>query len=249
MILHAPPLTDAAAHCPLAGREPRDRRALVPSRDGFGSVWLFANRATPAERAWAAARERFDRTGAAIIDEFIGADAALDLHEAAYRLYVTQLDDFKSRSGDGDEGQHLSLAADDSRLGRLGEWLSRIDALLAYLTRTIPALSTATHRSRPVLTVHPGNRTGCAKHLDSQQKPSAVCSGRVLSLALHLNPGWIEAEHGGGLRLWAPAEEPQTVSPVLDRLVVFRSSSTPTEILPTERDRLALSVWFSDRSR
>lgn len=237
-----------------AGREPHDRRALVPTLDdGFGSVWLFAVPKVIPEHAWVAARERFETSGIGIIDEFMETDAALELHEYAYRLYVTHLSDFETSSAGRDsagveairEDHRLQLSPDDKRLPHLGEWLSRVDAFVAFLAERIPALGSASHRSRPMLVIYPGGGSTCSRHVDNP----ANRNGRILTMILYLNPGWIVQEHGGALRLWAPDQSSvvESVAPLLNRLVFFWSDSrTPHEVLATQRDRLAISMWYSD---
>ena len=246
-----------------AGHEPRDRRALVPTvGDGFGSVWLFSTPAA-AELEWAFARECFMRTGRGLIDSFLGTDAALDLHETAYRLYVTNLGEFETGPRQSDDEQRrrqgatapVSVTRDDHRLllpvqgdhrlPRLAEWLSRMDRLAAFLAERLPELRTRLHRSKPMLAIYPGGGAQCARHVDN---PTGR-NGRVLSATLYLNPGWMVHDHSGCLRLWtqdqsSPAE---VIAPLLDRLVFFWSDGrTPQAVDPAYRDRLAVSVWYSD---
>ena len=59
------------------------------------------------------------------------------------------------------------------------------------------------------------------------------------------NAGW-QADHGGALRLHVHGGL-RDVEPLDGRLVLFWSDSRcPHEVLPAHRDRLAVSVWFSD---
>ena len=83
------------------------------------------------------------------------------------------------------------------------------------------------------------------KHLDNGNS-----NGRRVTAIYYLNEGW-KRPHGGSLRLYAHTEGGDEVytdcEPLADRLVLFLSDArTPHEVLPTHRDRLAVTVWFYD---
>lgn len=71
---------------------------------------------------------------------------------------------------------------------------------------------------------------------------------RLLSFVYYLNPGWEPAD-GGELALWQDeGGEPELISPVEDRLVVFSSAQVPHEVrAPVHRERFALTGWWRSR--
>lgn len=209
------------------GRGARDRRALVPSADGFGSAWLFASRAVPTRgREWVHAREAFNRVGFAVLDDFLGFDAAIELHEDAWKLYLTQAEDFSAGG--------CVLAPEDTRLPKVAAWTAQVSQLIELLTPAIPKL----RPSRPVLAVGSGG--------------GGAPGGRsVLTVRFYLNPGWMGHVHGGCLRVKAhePAEEASTIAPVLDRLVVHWSDERSPlveepPLVEGQRDGMALIMGY-----
>ena len=92
----------------------------------------------------------------------------------------------------------------------------------------------------------PGARYRC--HLDQFQDEG----DRVLSTSLYLNPDW-GAEDEGFLRLFLNGlDEPESapfedVLPTGGTLVCFLSGRFHHEVLPSRRERLAATVWFTRR--
>jgi len=89
----------------------------------------------------------------------------------------------------------------------------------------------------------PGARYRC--HLDQFRDEG----DRVLSTSLYLNPGWA-AEDEGFLRLYleGPESPPfEDVLPVGGTLVCFLSAELHHEVLPSRRERLAATGWFTRR--
>jgi SM-20-related protein len=89
-----------------------------------------------------------------------------------------------------------------------------------------------------------GARYRC--HLDRFQDED----NRMLSVSLYLNPEW-RAEDGGALRLYLeePGSEPyEDVIPAGGTLVCFLSGRFHHEVLPSCRERLSVTGWFSRSS-
>jgi SM-20-related protein len=88
-----------------------------------------------------------------------------------------------------------------------------------------------------------GARYRC--HIDQFQNEG----DRVLSTSLYLNPGW-GVEDEGFLRIYL--DEPESapfedVLPVGGTLVCFLSGRFHHEVLPSRRERLAATGWFTRR--
>ena len=68
---------------------------------------------------------------------------------------------------------------------------------------------------------------------------------RVLSTVLYLNPDW-QSEDAGELVMYAPNRSNTilTVSPVLNRCMLFLSDNFPHEVLFTQAARYSIAGWF-----
>lgn len=70
---------------------------------------------------------------------------------------------------------------------------------------------------------------------------------RTVTAVLYLNADW-QPEHGGVMRLYLPEGQAQDIAPLAGNLAVFISADMPHEVLPTQRERMALTGWFKRRS-
>jgi SM-20-related protein len=89
----------------------------------------------------------------------------------------------------------------------------------------------------------PGARYRC--HLDQFQG----VGDRVLSTSLYLNPDWSPGDEGA-LRLYLDKPESEPFADVLPEggtLVCFLSERFHHEVLPSRRERLAATGWFTRR--
>jgi len=69
---------------------------------------------------------------------------------------------------------------------------------------------------------------------------------RVLSCILYLNEGWRRAD-GGALRIHLGEGVVRDVLPAAGTLACFLAERYEHEVLPTSRERLAVSGWFLRR--
>ena len=131
-------------------------------------------------------------------------------------------------------------------------------------------LSASKTRSKVMVTCYDGRDDDSSRytpHVDNGNK-----NGRTITAIYYLNESW-KHRHGGALKLYARTRTEDgsligpeyqlegeqegvdtqsvhtTVEPLADRLVLFLSDwRTPHEVLPTHRDRFAVTVWFYDPS-
>jgi [Skp1-protein]-hydroxyproline N-acetylglucosaminyltransferase len=103
--------------------------------------------------------------------------------------------------------------------------------------------------------LQPGDGARFVKHTDTyatahvKGRSNAGSGGaqliRLVTCVYYLNPDWVP-DHGGYLRVFTK-DSPQQhwdAAPVLDTLVVFRSTDVEHEVLPTFHERMALTVWY-----
>lgn len=76
-------------------------------------------------------------------------------------------------------------------------------------------------------------------------------SHRKFSFIVYLNVDWLPA-HGGMLRMYLPGDKGETIvdiEPIAGRLVCFRSSVIPHEVLLTHHPRYSITGWWLDREK
>lgn len=117
-----------------------------------------------------------------------------------------------------------------------------------------------TGRSDALLACYPGGKASYGAHLDNEAgtRDGRLDYGRCFTFVYYLNsPQWDAKRDGGGLRVFAPMESgPNSralgsfdVLPVAGRVVIFRSDMIVHGVLPTERERVALTIWFYGGTR
>ncbi len=84
-----------------------------------------------------------------------------------------------------------------------------------------------------------GPGAGYRKHLDRIQGTDA----RVLTLIAYLNPDWSQSD-GGQLRLYLPDGNTVDIMPNAGTLVAFLAEDHWHEVLPSWRERWAITGWF-----
>jgi len=82
-----------------------------------------------------------------------------------------------------------------------------------------------------------------ARHRDRFRDDDA----RVVSCVVYLNDGWRDSD-GGALRVYLNETETLDVPPTGGTLVAFLSERFEHEVLPSRRERLALTGWFRRRA-
>ena len=77
------------------------------------------------------------------------------------------------------------------------------------------------------------------KHLDQFDNRS----NRMISVILYLNKDWKDG-FGGELKIYPINEEPKTIEPLENRLVMFKSDALPHEVLVSNFDRRSITGWM-----
>ena len=228
---------------------------------GGRSLYVFSGRAD--EEARRSASIALGRDGFAVVDHLLGAETAMMLRKQSLALYHKEQRSFESGAvGGGYDGQgthHLSAAIrgdrmrilkdDSTKLALLPTLTEELDVLVQQLAHlggdACAELHGVDHRSSPMLAIYPGEGARYMRHVDNPDG-----NGRLLTALYYLNAAWAPGD-GGELRVWtcnredATEERSTTLSPLLDRCIVFWSDRrVPHEVLASHRERIALSVWF-----
>jgi len=99
-------------------------------------------------------------------------------------------------------------------------------------------------RTRIMVACYPGGGSKYIKHVDN---PNG--DGRVVTAIYYLNKQWNSKVDGGSLRIYSQLTKGRVmqVDPIFDRVVFFWSDSrNPHEVLPANRPRYAVTVWYLD---
>ena len=161
---------------------------------------------------------------------------------------------------------HNLLQHIETLVSELGE-PETVESTSAAAKAVFQTLSSSKTRSKVMVTCYDGrddDSSRYTRHVDNGNK-----NGRTLTAIYYLNEKW-RRSHGGALRIYARTRvedgsliEPDkdffddevvdtasvhtAVEPIADRLVLFLSDwRTPHEVMPTHRDRFAVTVWFYD---
>lgn len=145
-------------------------------------------------------------------------------------------------------GDVLKFADGDDAMPGTSRLCSAVDDLVMGLKRcpqVASRLENTDFANAAMFTVYPGNAARYIKHTDN----SLITDGRRLTAILYLNQGW-EPSHGGQLRIFEPTMQSMRtkmdVDPIWNRLLIFwATEDVPHEVLPSYRDRAAVSLWYA----
>lgn len=147
---------------------------------------------------------------------------------------------------DSSRGDVLKFAQGDAEMPGTERLFARVDELVRCLKECPQVADRLMHTdfsNQAMFAVYPGESTRYIKHTDN----SALTDGRRLTTLLYLNKEW-QPEHGGCLRVFEPGMESvrvrRDIEPRWNRLVIFWSDEVPHEVLPSFRDRVAVSIWY-----
>ncbi len=119
-----------------------------------------------------------------------------------------------------------------------------IDKIIAFMSMS-PLLAGCNIRSRSsiMLACYPGGGTHYKRHVDNPSR-----DGRKITAILYLNKDYVATRDGGQLRIHRPDGSCYyDIEPFFGRVAIFWSDSrTPHEVLPSFKERLAISIWYLD---
>ncbi|CAI5703358.1 unnamed protein product [Peronospora effusa] len=206
-------------------------------------------------------------------EEFLGRQNALAVRNALNELAQRQtFNEAKVGAGDklrsdravrGDKILWIQTPRDLDR--STGDKSTSFEAIL-HLQRKVKSLVYGLKKVSPELdlrnvvstqlAIFPGNGARFVKHLDTYSNVQRDERGvmfrdglvRLITCVYYLNDQW-EPEHGGHLRIHVKESKllpacHWDVPPKLDTLMVFRSLDVEHEVLPTYRERKALTIWY-----
>lgn len=237
-------------------------RVLVHMPGQTNTLLEINYQGSPDAKCMSRTRRELDSRYYSVIDGFLGTEMATEVRATAVALNsVGKLTDGKL--GGGRTGANLNYQMKHVRGDRVG-WFSglepncggiaqiilRMDHIVYQLARSMPALRRrCIERQQAMVTCYPGGGARYIKHCDNPNR-----NGRILTAIYYLNPSWASGD-GGELRIHGPANDSaaqvgsgvEDVAPLFDRLVLFFSDKrVPHEVLPCNKSRYAVTVWYLD---
>jgi SM-20-related protein len=116
--------------------------------------------------------------------------------------------------------------------------LAPLHALFQELRRALNRAYLGLRAFDVQLARYPGEGAAYIRHRDAFRGGES----RIVTAIYYLNPEW-RSEDGGALRAHLRGGA-RDIEPRLDRLVVFFSDALEHEVLPTARERLAVTAWY-----
>jgi len=197
--------------------------------------------------------EHLNKFGACVMDNFLGEKNGLKILDEV--LELQKLTVFQ-------EGKLTSVKAEKSIRSDLVTWTDgssqdtpHINSLLDSIDTIVMTANKAPNngelgkyrinsRTKAMIACYPGEGTHYVKHIDNPNK-----DGRCITAIYYLNRDWDPKRDGGTLKIYSacvPGVIAQ-VNPIFDRLIFFWSDRrNPHEVLPSYRDRNAITVWYMD---
>jgi len=200
--------------------------------------------------------EHLNRYGMCVVDDFLGEDKGSAVLEEVCTLHDSQnFQDGQLMSGGG---LHESSIRSDKITWTDGITPCNSPALrhLIYLIDSIVLKANRVSnngdlgkykingRTKIMVACYPGGGSHYVKHVDNPNR-----DGRVVTAIYYLNKDWNSETDGGSLKIYSQVNKGAVVKiePVFDRIVFFWSDSrNPHEVLPSNRPRYAVTVWYLD---
>ncbi|CAE8697193.1 unnamed protein product, partial [Polarella glacialis] len=84
-------------------------------------------------------------------------------------------------------------------------------------------------------------------HVDARPDDGTLIGERRITAIVYCNSDW-QTTNGGELRLWpqgrlGAATQPLDITPMGGKCVLFLSGCVPHQVMPTSRDRIAVTMW------
>ncbi|KAL0481245.1 prolyl 4-hydroxylase subunit alpha [Acrasis kona] len=203
--------------------------------------------------------ELFKKQGYLIINDFIPHDLQIKAFEQTRTLASTNMMQAAGSSkSDSDDPYRNNKARTDlttwlhhnEQDGALGELMQRHFSLLGADLSTVIHLQKDWKDAEYQLAYYKGSQDTPGyyeKHRDAfpddGSDASSHMSQRRVTAICYLNHNWSEKD-GGQLRIWTNNGQ-QDIDPVGGRLLLFLSGAVDHQVLSTNKERVALTAWFS----
>ena len=225
--------------------------ALASNRDNAGGVdcdspsWPIVP-SLPASFDLKAVSEQLVQKGYAVLDSFLPEEQASAVAEEAWS-WQKDRDAFLFTPTEQSPSIRTDVCIDWDPL--------KMNSAISYLCRQMQFSCCASLRSvfgnenllpreRPQFAFYDKQKNFYVRHVDNPRCIGGDDNLRKITMVYYPNPGLWRSSDGGNLRLHLNTEI--DIEPAYNRLVVFFSDVVEHEVLPSNRERLALTVWLSD---
>jgi len=200
--------------------------------------------------------EHLNRYGVCVVDNFLGDEKGIKTLDEIWRMQ--KLEYFADGQVMSGGGQNQPTIRSDKITWTDG--FSPVDCpYLRYAVRVLDSIVLRanrvknngelgkyklTGRTRIMCACYPGGGTRYVRHIDNPNK-----DGRVVTAIYYLNKNWDSQVDGGSLKIYSQVNKGKVIQidPIFDRVVFFWSDArNPHEVLPANKPRYAVTVWYLD---
>jgi len=202
--------------------------------------------------------EHLNKYGVCVVDNFLGEEKGSKVLEEVLNLQENEgFQDGQVMSGGG-------LPEPSIRSDKI-TWTDGVNPLnlpaLRYLIKLLDSIVITANRvpnngelgkykingrTRIMVACYPGGGSHYVRHVDNPNR-----DGRVVTAIYYLNKDWKTKNDGGTLKIYSKVNNGAVamVEPFFDRAIFFWSDSrNPHEVLPSNKPRYAVTVWYLDQT-
>lgn len=194
-------------------------------------------------------RRSLDKHGISFLSEFLPMDHANKIRSEVHDIYDKKKlfypgETIKEQKKKSRSDWILWVGADYAECRSVKLLCDKLDKVVMAMVHDKIEVKT---RTRSMVACYPGHGTHYTKHVDNPIK-----DGRVLTALYYLNEKWDKKKDGGCLRIYPRSRVGKVpdhldLVPEFNTLVLFYSDSrNPHEVLPTYRQRFAITHWYFD---
>jgi len=196
-----------------------------------------------------------DQFGACVIDDFLGEERGNQVLKDVQNFKNLKEGELASGKDPGSKRQR-SIRSDqiawtdgiDPPCPGISHLMRVLDSIVLTANRRndgILSKNQISGRTNAMVACYPGAGSHYVTHVDNPNR-----DGRCITAIYYLNKDWDTTIDGGALKLYSKYGEGPVaeVEPIFDRMIFFWSDRrNPHEVLPANRDRYAVTVWYMDR--
>merc|ERR1719239_522638 len=197
-----------------------------------------------------------DQFGACVIDDFLGEEKGNQVLKDVQNFKNLKEGELASGKDSGSNSQQRSIRSDqiawtdgvNPPCPGISHLMRVLDSIVLTANRRADGILSKyqiSGRTNAMVACYPGAGSHYVTHVDNPNR-----DGRCITAIYYLNKDWDITKDGGALKLYSKFGEGPVaeVEPIFDRMMFFWSDRrNPHEVLPSNRDRYAVTVWYMDR--
>jgi len=197
-----------------------------------------------------------DQFGACVIDDFLGEEKGNQVLKDVQNFKNLKEGELASGKDSGSNSRQRSIRSDqiawtdgvNPPCPGISHLMRVLDSIVLTANRRADGILSQyqiSGRTNAMVACYPGAGSHYVTHVDNPNR-----DGRCITAIYYLNKDWDITKDGGALKLYSKYGEGPVaeVEPIFDRMMFFWSDRrNPHEVLPANRDRYAVTVWYMDK--